>query len=191
MYNIGCSLTSCVATHSRCLTETLGEKTSLTRHSTSQHWKISEEHPSSASGSLTDLAYWLASEMSGNWITCACNPNVGLTTTYYIQYGHVSGTVSLKNNHGLSSKTTSIIARHVKVQEFKSLELLLLTWTKITQKPFAAYHKLRSISQDQQDALLFSQKCRSPNDPVGKVVRKYKEKREKNNLFNNKQVTCI
>lgn len=179
MYNIGCSLTSCVATHGRRLTETLGEKTSLT----SQHWKISGEHPSPASGSLTDLAYWLASEMSGNWITCASNLNAGLTTTYYMQYGHVSGTVSLKNNHGLSSKTTSIIARHVKVQEFKSLELLLLTWIKITQKPFAAYHKLQSISQDQQDTLLFSQKCRSPNDPVGKVVRKYKEKRGGKKIF--------
>lgn len=80
--------------------------------------------------------------------------------------------MSSKNKLGLSSKTTSIIARHVKVQEFKSQELLLLTWIKITQKPFAAHHKLQCISQDQQEALLFSWYCRSPNDPVGKVIRK-------------------
>lgn len=226
---------------------------SLTGCSTFQCWKISDEFPaSSASGSLADLASWMAlistlgwqyqrrntklscaysiptnslsqtssnshllylqtqscypigtavhallawvwqmndsnewlglegsSEMSGSCIPCACSLHVGLTKAiaYYIQHGHVSDVTSSKNSLGPSLKIAPIIAWHVKVQKFKSWELLLVRWIKNPQKPFAAHCKLQHISQEQWKTVLFSQCCRSQNNPAGKISGKCKEKK--------------
>lgn len=86
---------------------------------------------------MNDSTEWLGlqgpSEMLGTCIPCARSLPVGLTKAiaYYILHGHVSEVMSSKNSFGPSLKIAQIIAWLMKVQKFKSWELLLARWIKI------------------------------------------------------------